>query len=674
MKTLFPNWGALSAELRTTFSRSDLIVVPLLFLALVLLTVAFRGAAAPFNAATPDLTVSLDPRNLPYYGLRTVSRMVLAVLCSLVFTLVYATAAAKSSRAERVLIPILDFLQSLPILGFLTVTTVIFLGIFRGSLLGLEAASVFAIFTSQVWNMTFSCYHAQRTLPRELLEASAVMRQSSWQRFWTLEVPFAIPGLVWNTMMSVSGGWFFVVAAEVITVVGRDQPQALPGIGSYIAQAIAAADLRAMAYAALTLLLLILLYDQLVFRPIVAWAEKFKFEQSQAQETPHSWMLDLLRRSRLTSRVAALFAPLRELLWRRSATAAAAPGRPVEPPRGPIRQDRTLDWSWNILLLTVSGCLLFLMAHFLFGPQLGVANGAPLAANSNLNVALDPAVAARFRLAGVRVGLDQTVYLSDICAASQRGQELSDDLRDLLTAPGMAAPANLPQACAQPMVPPGNVAIAEIGEVALRGGATLLRVIVLICLATLFWTPIGVWIGLRPWAAQLVQPLAQFAAAFPANLVFPVAVVLIAHFKLAPSVFLSPLMVLGTQWYILFNVISGTVAIPNDLKEAALVSGLRGWGRWWEFIIPAIFPAFVTGGITASGGSWNASIVAELASWGSITLVAYGLGSYIATWSTGEFNPHVALGMLMMGLLVLASNRLLWRRLYLLAETRYRMA
>lgn len=673
MKTLFPSWGALSAELRTTFSRSDLLVVPLLFLALVLLTVAFRGAAAPFNAATPDLTVSLDPRNLPYYGLRTVARMVLAVLCSLLFTLVYATAAAKSRRAEKVLIPILDFLQSLPILGFLTVTTVIFLGIFRGSLLGLEAASVFAIFTSQVWNMTFSFYHAQRTLPRELLEASAVMRQSPWQRFWTLEVPFAIPGLVWNTMMSVSGGWFFVVAAEVITVVGRDQPQSLPGIGSYIAQAIAVADVRAMAYAALALLLLILLYDQLVFRPIVAWAEKFKFEQSQAQETPHSWMLDLLRRSRLAARVAYLFAPLGERIWQRSA-APDAPGRPVEPPRVIVRRDRTLDWSWHLLTLTISGSLLFLMAHFLFGPQLGVADGALLAANSNVNAHLDPALAARFRLAGVRVGLDQTVYLSDLCAASQRGTELSSDLRALLTAPGAAAPANLPLACAQQMVPPGNVAISEIGEVALRGGATLLRVIVLICLATLFWTPIGVWIGLRPWAAQFVQPLAQFAAAFPANLVFPLAVVLIAHFKLAPSVFLSPLMVLGTQWYILFNVIAGTVAIPNDLKEAAQVTGLRGWNRWREFIIPAIFPAFVTGGITASGGSWNASIVAELVSWGSVTLVAYGLGSYIAAWSTGEFNPHVALGMLMMGLLVLSTNRLLWRRLYVLAETRFRLA
>jgi NitT/TauT family transport system permease protein len=227
--------------------------------------------------------------------------MFLAVLLSLLFTFTVATLAARSRRAEIVIIPTLDFLQSLPILGFLTVTTAIFLGMFRGSLLGLEAASIFAIFTSQVWNMAFSFYHSLITTPRELREAAAVLRLSPWKKFWKLEVPFAIPSLVWNTMMSVSGGWFFVVASEVISVVGRDNDQYLPGVGSYIALAIEQADVAAMVYAGLTLLIIILIYDQLIFRPIVAWSEKFKFEQSEAQEVAQSWMLRLLQRSGIAS-------------------------------------------------------------------------------------------------------------------------------------------------------------------------------------------------------------------------------------------------------------------------------------------------------------------------------------------------------------------------------------
>lgn len=293
MRVLFPSREELAGELRSSFSRWDLVVIPLILVGLILLTIAFRGAAVPFGVDTPDLTVRLDPRNLPYYGLRTMVRMVVAVLLSLAFTLTYATAAAKSRRAERVLIPVLDFLQSLPILGFLTVTTAIFLGLFRGRLLGLEVAAVFAIFTSQCWNMAFSFYHSLVTTPRELTEAAAALRLSAWQRFWKLDVPYATPGLVWNTMMSVSGGWFFVVAAEVIAVVGRDQDQYLPGIGAYIAVAVEQANVAAMVAAGVTLLILVVLYDQLVFRPIVAWAEKFRFEQSESEDVASSWMLTL---------------------------------------------------------------------------------------------------------------------------------------------------------------------------------------------------------------------------------------------------------------------------------------------------------------------------------------------------------------------------------------------
>jgi NitT/TauT family transport system permease protein len=668
----FPSREELAGQLRSPFSSWDLLVIPLILVGLLLLTIAFQGAAAPFGAGSPDLTVTLDPANLPYYGLRTMFRMFLAVLCSLVFTLIVGTLAAKSRRAELVLIPILDFLQSLPILGFLTVTTTIFLGVFRGSLLGLEAAAIFAVFTSQVWNMTFSFYQSLLTTPRELTEAAAALRLSAWQKFWKLEVPFAMPGLVWNTMMSVSGGWFFVVAAEVITVAGRDQPQQLPGVGSYIWLAIQGANVPAMGYAALTLVVLVFVYDQLLFRPIVAWAEQFKFEQSESQDTASSWMLDLLRRARLTRRVVALAGPLLERLsLATSRRDRPGPRAEVAPPVR--RRDRLLDRAWMGLVVLAGLALLYVLARFMFGPGLGFADGKPLAPNPNLNSVRTPDLAAQFSAAAVPVGDDQTVYLSDVCAVSEGGTNVSPALASALEAGGVVAPADLPAACAAPLQEAGLVTWPEVLGVARLGLFTAARVITLIVLATLFWTPVGVWIGLRPRLTQIMQPFAQLAAAFPANLLFPIAVVLIAHFALNPNIWLSPLMVLGTQWYILFNVIAGTVAIPNDLKEAARVTGLRGWPWWRSLALPAIFPAFITGGITASGGSWNASIVAEVASWGSTTLVAAGLGAYISRWSTGVFNPHVALGMLGMGVIVLIFNRLLWRRLYRLAEARFRL-
>ena len=668
MKRTFPTFGAVTA--RGYFSRWDLIAVPLILGALLLLALAFQGSREPFAPGTPDLTVSLDPRFLPYYGLRSFVRMLLAVLFSLIFTFTYATLAAKSRRAEKVMIPVLDFLQSLPILGFLTVTTTIFLGLFRGDALGLEAASIFAIFTSQVWNMAFSFYFSLTTIPRELTEAAAQMRLSGWQKFWKLEVPFATPSLLWNTMMSVSGGWFFVVASEVISVVGRTRPQFLPGIGSYIGRAIQEANVLAMVYAGVTLLIIVLIYDQLLFRPIVAWAEKFKFEQSESADTAQSWMLTLIQRARLVQSLGTLPAAG----WERLSLATSRrtrPGRPLEQ-AVPLSRRRAQDRGWNAVIAMVSAGLLYLLATFMFGPALGVRAGQALAPNMNLNVAFDPAVTRRFSGAGVQVGADQTVWLSSVCTVIRKAPA-DTGLQQLAESSGTLAGGSLQRACLAPLAAPGQVALAELPGVFVLSLLTLLRVMMMIVVATLVWVPVGVWIGLSPRVAQTVQPLAQFLAAFPANLIFPVFVVLIAHFHLSPNVFLSPLIVLGTQWYILFNVVAGTIAIPTDLKEAGRVQGLRGWVYWKRLILPSIFPAFVTGGITASGGSWNASIVAEVASWGSVTLSAAGLGAYIAHWSTGEFNPHVALGMLVMGLFVLSFNRLFWRRLYTIAEERYRL-
>lgn len=670
MKRVFPSPEVLRP--RAPFSRWDLVVIPGVLVLLALLTLALQGATEPFGPASPNLTVSLDPAHLPYYGLRTLLRMLAALLLSLLFTFTYGTLAAKVPRTERVLIPLLDFLQSLPILGFLTSTTAIFLGLFRGNLFGLEAASIFAIFTSQVWNMTFSFYASLRTVPRELQEAAAMLRLSPWQRFWKLEVPFGLPNLVWNAMMSVSGGWFFVVASEVISVVGRDQDQYLPGVGAYIALAIQQADAQAMLWAGLTLFLLVLLYDQLLFRPVVAWAEKFKFEQSESSDTAQSWVLTLLQRAHLSQRIAQLPRPLWEWLWLKSAR-GHRPGVALEPPPRLRLRTRLADLGFNLLIALGSLALVGGLLGYLLGPGLGFRDGQMLRPNPNLNTQLSPKIAQRFAALGIAPGADGSVWLSQLCAVSRGGQALSSGLKALLDTPGVWAPANLAAACQAPLAPAGKVAWPEVLEVLKLGFFTALRVTFFVLLVTLIWLPIGVYVGLRPRLTQWVQPLAQFGAAFPANLLFPLFVVAIAHFRLNPEIWVSPLMVLGGQWYILFNAIAGSAAIPNDLKEAARVYGLRGWGLWRRLILPAIFPAFVTGGITATGGSWNASIVAEVVQWGDTTLVATGLGAYIAHWSTGEFNPHVGLGMLVMGLWVLAYNRLIWRRLYRLAEERYRL-
>lgn len=659
MNRTFPTKGVL--EVRSLFSRWDVLALPLVFGFLLLLDRAFQGSHAPFSATTPDLTVSLDPQNLPYYAMRSTVRMALAVFFSLIFTFVYGTLAARSRRAERVLIPILDFLQSLPILGFLTATTTIFLGLFRGSVLGLEAVSIFAIFTSQAWNMAFSFYASLTSIPAELQEVARQLRLPPWQKFWKLDVPFATPQLLWNTMMSVSGGWFFVVASEVITVPGRNHDQELPGLGSYIGEAIQQADVRAMIYAGLTLLVTIWLYDQLIFRPIVAWAEKFKLEQSKSEVSASSWGLTMWQRARFTRWLMSW--PLRGWSWLSLQSAKnwskTAPKKRAASTRATAKTPLLSDRLFTGLLGALGLGLLYVLLTFIFGPTLGV-QGAQLQ-GSNPHLTLTPAAS---QLIGLPAA-NHNAYLSEICALPGATREA---IQSQLT-----PSTNLPSACASVLVPAGKVSLTEVPEVIWLGILTLLRVVAMVVLATLFWLPVGVWIGLRPQLAARLQPLVQFMAAFPANLVFPIAVSLITLTHLSPAFFLTPLVVLGTQWYILFNVISGALSLPSDLREAAKVQGLRGWLLWKRLLLPAVFPATVTGGITASGGSWNASIVAEVVSWGTTTYAIAGLGAYIAQWSTGAFNPHVALGMLLMGLFVLAFNRLLWHPLYQLAESRYNL-
>ncbi|HZT56334.1 MAG TPA: ABC transporter permease subunit [Burkholderiaceae bacterium] len=556
-------------------NRWDWALLPLVLGVFALLAWGGSQMARPYQLGQA-LPLTLDPTHLPYYLLRTTLRMFLALAASLVFACVFAAVAAKYRAAERVMVPLLDILQSIPILGFLSITVTGFIALFPGNLFGVECAAIFAIFTSQAWNMAFSLYQSLKTVPAELQEAAAVFQLSGWQRFWRLELPFAMPGLLWNMMMSMSGGWFFVVASEAISV--ANQSIKLPGVGSYIALAIEQRDLRAIGWAIGGMLVGIVLYDQLFFRPLLAWADKFRFEEGSNDTAPTSWLLTWMRRTDALSALAMRFVRLLErslLLFRRSHDGTSIRARTAPP-----------NPAWSRVW--------------------------------------DAAVAAAVLLA---------VW------------QLVAFIR-------------------------AEVGFAEVLHVFVLGSYTMLRVIVLIALAALVWVPIGVWIGMNPrWAGRL-QAAAQFLAAFPANLMFPVAVVFIVTWHLNPNLWLSPLMVLGTQWYLLFNVIAGASTVPTELRYAAKNLGLRGWLKWRRYLLPAVFPSFVTGAITASGGSWNASIVAEYVTWGDTTLQAQGLGSYIAHMTAiGDF-PRIALGIGVMCVFVMGMNHFLWRRLYRMAEDR----
>jgi NitT/TauT family transport system permease protein len=555
----------------------DLVALPIV-LALIAL-VAWGGKAMSVHYQVGEsLPISLDPSRLPVYALRTVLRMAWALVASLVFSLGYAALAAKSRQAEKILIPVLDILQSVPILGFLSITVTGFIALFPGRLLGVECAAVFAIFTSQAWNMTFSVYQSLRTVPLELIEAARMYHLSPWRRFWRLEVPHAIPALVWNMMMSVSGGWFFVVASEAITVSG--QSILLPGVGSYIATAITQRSLAAIGWAILVMLVVILLYDQLLFRPLIAWSRKFQADPPADAENVRPWFLLVLQRAQLFDLVQAGLLAINHLID--GAIAALTRRRAISAQRSRLPG---FERAFDILLLALAAAGCVWIVFF-------------------IRASVDP---------------------------------------------------------------------REIGWVFVLGMLTAVRVLILIGVASLIWVPIGVWIGLRPRLADRAEPIVQFLAAFPANLFFPAAVVLILRFRLDPEIWLSPLMILGTQWYILFNVIAGTTALPVELRLAAQNLAVRRLLWWRRVILPAIFPAYVTGAVTAAGGSWNASIVSEVVQWGDTTLTATGIGAYIARTTAEGDSARIALGIGVLCLYVLAFNRLLWRRLYNLAAERLRL-
>ncbi|MGF6097212.1 ABC transporter permease [Pseudomonas sp. 18175] len=580
MKRVFRHYLPAST-LRLLPNRWDLVALPLVIGFLLFFSITARETWAPIATLQSEV-ISLDPANLPEYAMRTTLRMLAAMAAALVFTLLYGTLAAKSRRAEKLLVPVLDILQSVPVLGYISFTVTFFLLLFPGRVLGAEFAAIFAIFTSQAWNMTFSFYQSLRMLPHDLVEVSTNLRLSGWQKFWKLDVPFAMPGLVWNMMMSMSGGWFFVVASEAITV--GDKTITLPGVGSYLALAIAQKDLHAVGYVILAMIVVILLYDQFLFRPLVAWADKFRMETTASQgAAPQSWVLNLIQRTRM---IQLMLRPISRAISRigNQRLSLSLPARNAAPAAS-AATSKLIDWVWGSFIALLTTYALYHIVRY--------------------------------------VGTEVTV--------------------------------------------------AEVGHVFVLGLITLLRVAGLILIASLIWVPLGVMIGLRPKLAEKIQPLAQFLAAFPANLLFPVFVIVILHYHLNPDIWLSPLIVLGTQWYILFNVVAGASAFPNDYKEAAANFRIRGWLWWRKVMLPGIFPYYVTGAITASGGAWNASIVSEYVSWGQDTVAAHGLGAYIAqTTAAGDF-PKIALGVVVMSIFVVAFNRAVWRPMYAMAENKLRL-
>ena len=565
------------AFLRDLATRWDFIAAVIVIALIVFAAEASRGLFEPL-AQLRAVPLSLDPLQLPFYAARTTARMFEGLTASLLFTLTYATWAAKSPRAEKLLIPILDILQSVPIIGFLSVTLAFFMALVPGRVLGAEFASVFLIFTSQAWNMAFSFYQSLRTVPPELAEAAESFHLTPWMRFWQLEVPFGLPALIWNTMLSMAGGWFFVVTSEAISV--GNTTITLPGIGSYVALAILQGNLRAIGWAILTMFMVIMVCDQLVFRPLVTWADRFRVEQEPGARAPQSWALTMMRRSRLVSAVQGGFnVAVRWIGAIRSRTSAN------KPPTSLAVSSGRFAWLWFAALVIVVSWAVW------------------------------------------------TVFWNLIA----------------------------------------NTTLPEVMQVCGLALITMVRVMVLIVLASIIWVPVGVYIGLNPRLTSVVQPIAQFLAAFPANILFPLAVYLIVTWTLNPDVWLSPLMILGTQWYILFNVIAGAAAIPTELRNAADSLHVRGWLWWRRLALPAVFPYFVTGAITASGGSWNAAYVAELASWKSSKVAAHGIGAYLQVATTDGNFHRIMLGIVVMCLFVFTINRLMWRPLYYYAERKFRI-
>jgi NitT/TauT family transport system permease protein len=557
------------------FSTGD--VVGLLIVVVVLYLGAQLALGTPEIIQGPN--INLDPAALPFYALLSIGRMLAAYTLSLIFSIFYGYAAARSKRAERWLMPLLDILQSIPILSFLPIVLLSLTAILPQRM-AVELAAIILIFTSQAWNITFSFYQSMRTIPTEYREAAAVFRFSRWLRFKQVELPFASTGLIWNSVMAWAGGWFFLMAAEIFTLGARDFR--LPGLGAYLQTAASQGNTQALVIGIGTLIFIIVLLDQLVWQPLLAWAERFKVSQVADDNPATSWFLNSLRRSGLAHFFSQhVFARFNRWLNR---TLNRPPQRvaSLEPSETGKR--------------SVVGWLMLLVVTLIIGYGLIQAGGL------------------------------------------------------LLTLP-----------------------LSAWGEIAIGALATLLRVVVAVSIALAWTIPVGVLIGTNPRAARILQPLVQIAASIPATALFPVLLLGLLSLPAGANIAAVLLMLLGTQWYLLFNVIAGASAIPQDLQFTSDLLRLKGWKRWRTLILPALFPYIVTGLITASGGAWNASIVAEFTEFsGEISRVT-GLGAEITAATAAGNYALVLASTLTMIVLVVTINRLVWRRLYRIAEYRFRM-
>ncbi|VBB09743.1 Hypothetical protein LUCI_5041 [Lucifera butyrica] len=567
------------------FGIIDILLMAFIFVLLYAVLHLGASMSVPFSPKD-QIDISLDPALLPYYAGRSLLRMFIAFGASLLFTLVYGYIAAKSKAAEKVLVPLLDILQSVPVLGFLSATITAFMALLPGSLMGVELASIFAIFTGQAWNMTFSFYHSLIIVPKDLEEAAAVLRLNWWQKFIHLELPFSVIGLVWNSMMSFGGGWFFLAASEAISVLGQNIR--LPGVGSYLALAVEAGDMRAIFYSILTMVLMIILVDQFFWRPLVVWSQKFKMELSEAADLPSSFVYNILQRSIVINFFRA--------------------------------------YLLNPLARSFGS---------LFDRFAGLSETAVIGVKKVSNVSL---LTVLFKI-GCWI-----LFLSWISGPAQEAFNLIAGMQK-----------------------------AQLLNVFQLGFYTLGRVLICICLGALWTIPVGVRIGLSPRLSKILQPIVQIAASFPANMLFPFITILFLKYQVNFEWGSISLMMLGTQWYILFNVIAGAMAIPNDLLEAAAIYKLTGWQKWKFLIFPSIFPYLITGAITASGGAWNASIVSEIVSWHETQLTATGLGAYISQVTAQGDWAGIIWGITVMCVFVVVINRLVWRRLYQLAEVKYHL-
>ncbi len=565
-------WSLLPAQTWSVLTDFFIFAAGLsVFYAILVLARSWFG---PFNT---HVEISRDPSHLPLYAAYSLLRITIAYILSLAFTLVYGYVAAYNPRAERIMIPLLDILQSIPVLSFLPGVMLAMVALFPHHQVGVEMGAILLIFTGQVWNMAFSFYSSLKSIPRDMREAAKIYRFNWYQRFTQFELPFAAIGLVWNSMMSVAGGWFFLMACEMFVLGSNDFR--LPGLGSYLQTAASAGDTEAILWGVGTMIAVIVLLDQIVWRPVIAWAEKFKVEQVESTDTPQSWFLNLMQGSRLLKRL------------RKKAI-------------NPVRERLGL--------------------HFARGYHPDLEEAAP----PTWKVWIGRTLAAFAVLA---------VFYAMVRAFGMLTQLNADDFRQMLQG----------------------------------AAATFGRVIAALLIGALWTIPVGVAIGFNPKLARIAQPLAQIAASVPATALFPIVLLVLIRIGGGLGVGSILLLLLGTQWYILFNVIAGAMAIPTDLKEAASVFKFTTGQRWRRVILPGIFPYLVTGMVTASGGAWNASIVAEYFRLKDQTYTTVGLGATISR-ATDSGNFALLLGStIVMSLIVVTVNRLVWRRLYRLASNRY---